>query len=130
MLPLSADHHTINQSYPPQQHQQKRLCCGLPTLQWLSSHPTVFKPQRKICTLQQGNGTGILWLFVPPVLHRNSPAQGQCPQPALSRTAPANTSSCLRHQLSKISQEKIHPGAADPVPPPGHVCPQVMCIGM
>lgn len=60
------------------QHQQKRLCCGLPTLQRLSSHPSVFTLNHKeksveICTPEQRNGTGRL-VFVP---HSTSPALGQ-----------------------------------------------------
>lgn len=41
---------------------------------------------------------------------------------AHSRTALPNTSSCLRQQLSKASQEKIHLGVADPS------LPQTMCF--
>lgn len=96
----------------PQQHQQKRLCCGFPTLQWLSSHPNIFKPQNKICTLQQRHRLSVPLCHTGPALPRGN---------AYSRTALPNTSSCLRQQLSKASQGKIHLGVADPI------LPQAMC---
>lgn len=92
----------------PQQHQQKRLCCGCP-------HSSVFTLNHKEKSVPWSRGMAQAGgCFC-------QPCPGAVPA-ALSRTAPANTSSCLRHQLSKVSQGKIHPGLANPIPPPGHAC--------
>lgn len=107
------------------QHQQKGLCCGLPTLQRLSPHPSVFTLNYKEKSVP---GAEEWHRQVGVCATQHQPCPGAMPTALSRKTAPANSSSCLRHQLSKKSQGKIHLGVADPIPAPGHGCPQGLCI--
>lgn len=100
--------------HPPAAPAEETLL-WMPTLQWLSSHPSVSTLNHKEKSVPWSRGMAQAGgCFC-------QPCPGAVPA-ALSRTAPANISSCLRHQRSKVSQGKIHPGLANPIPPPGHAC--------